>query len=751
MHPVKPESRVTYSRSEVLAIAKSALVEEASFTLPANCNHLAVAPRKTSVPPVAVVRHAKPSQASLAVLRQIIPDLDEDEIAAPQPRPAAARATEKWGSLRSQPQQLPAPAGSSRVIAPEKSYVAPVVTQVERDALAQIQKQFVQRMRATGAAADSTPAEEDASSDGTNSLLAKLRTIVENNKAEAEAEAAVAAKAESRAAAASEASAAAKYDASGAISTADVLKGKTELSFADAPLQPFTTPAKTAAGGAPSPDGSSTASSPSPAPSGSSSSAKAPGLSAAAKPFVPKPSTPGTSTAPTLAGPMHTTPFSAFSAHASGNSFNFQNIYSQLGPNRPHHHHGGAFFAHHDQPMLGERLRTGAVHYNPLLTKEDLSVEWEKWWCSCGWRFYPQFFAVPIPVAVDRNGKPLMLNPLVAESIRRSAAELAETADLPELQIQVPEPNLPSSRPLPALLGGMGFNVKVVSASAEADENFSEICPPLPAAPPGAELVKRKRSRGGKRRRGKRGGRAARAAREGLNAGNHEYDESSQSGDEPGRRDDGTETDSDEDHYRRMQQGIDNDELGNESSYRELRFRTPDRNDQEQREARLDHHAALEDSPATIASSADAMITESQLLARRARYPIDLTRRMQRERQVALGMRTLGYKVWERMQALHLDMPVACGTPPAPTMNCSKRAWAAVMSKWLRTLFEFDSFVGLVFSEAELLTLPRSHEPEPIPEDLLEDDDDLDSDQLAPAVADREATAADGLAVGCKW
>ena len=755
--------KVVYSKEQLREVQQSRAVQTAVFTVPERCKTISAAP----VVAVSVVRHAKPVSASLAVLRQIIPDLEEDEI-------APERLQQQRGNSMSNASHGPQEGGKPQAPQAGGIYVAPVVSQVERDTLAQIQKHFVQRMKS---ATTAQPAATSSNSASPGSGLAGLRS--DKSAVQAASLLNRLQTMHDTAPAASSSHDATTPPAAGGGNTAERSLSNV-VHATPAPTAAVTTvTAGPLASAAPNSPPSSTATSANAAEANTAATATVAGsLSASAKPHVPdfimrqlkaEPFVPKSK--PDGAASWNVPVFAPTAATAA--PFNFQSIYSQLDPAAavaPRQRGGAPFVpdphAGATASLLGERGRSGVVHYNPpMLTKDELCGEWEKWWSSCGWRFYSQFFPIPIPVAVDKTGKPLIFSRLQNDDVRASAHFVE-----------------PSSRPLPIqLLGGMGITVKVVPASTGT-------------LIPGSELKKvRRRTRGGKRRRGKRGGRgtAARAAARaaGLPMPNGTFsddddDDEEDEDDEDGDEESGSDSDDidaeqlleqiagavkntkqleDEEEEKRkgaaifaaVKAGMDKSKAEEDEEreqggaednahYRELRFRTPDRNDDQQRDLRHQLIFQATDSPATIASSGDVALTADQAAAQSSRgrgrtrkLPAVLSaeaaaRRMwQRERQVALGTRTLGFKVWERMKATNMPAHVDC-TIPRASQPCSKRSWDGQMRRWRQQIHEYDNLATSIFTPDELLALPTSQPLEPIPEQFIEDDydhDDEDEDE----------------------
>eukprot|EP00755_Sulcionema_specki_P014675 Sspe_Gene.57342::Locus_31469_Transcript_1_1_Confidence_1.000_Length_1432::g.57342::m.57342 len=79
----------------------------------------------------------------------------------------------------------------------------------------------------------------------------------------------------------------------------------------------------------------------------------------------------------------------------------------------------------------------------------------------------------------------------------------------------------------------------------------------------------------------------------------------------------------------------------------------------------------------------------------------DKHRLEQREKQVELGMNTIGYKNYKR--AKEIGFAFTCPEPKTPNIyqKCSKRAWDGQMRRWRQLLHEFDGITEEVWGAEE--------------------------------------------------
>eukprot|EP00758_Cryptobia_borreli_P011467 Tbor_TRINITY_DN5661_c0_g1::TRINITY_DN5661_c0_g1_i1::g.9074::m.9074 len=79
---------------------------------------------------------------------------------------------------------------------------------------------------------------------------------------------------------------------------------------------------------------------------------------------------------------------------------------------------------------------------------------------------------------------------------------------------------------------------------------------------------------------------------------------------------------------------------------------------------------------------------------------------VQRERQVRLGKRTLGFRVVERLQE-RMEPVNPEAFPPKVTQHCSKRSWDGQMRRWRQILHTYDERAHEVLSRDEIAALPE--------------------------------------------
>ena len=126
----------------------------------------------------------------------------------------------------------------------------------------------------------------------------------------------------------------------------------------------------------------------------------------------------------------------------------------------------------------------------------------------------------------------------------------------------------------------------------------------------------------------------------------------------------------------------------------------------------------------------------------------------QRQRQLRIGMYTIGYKVWEKVKDLkdpHFRVQYHVRTP-VPEQACSKRSWDGLIRQWRQRLHQYDQFAEEVLTPEDRMRAKLCDTTSEHPTEILNnvDDDDEELDNVSAISDDGEEHAADDVALGAE-